>query len=194
MRTSRLAVSCSLFVVCACAAPTARDRQERPTTHAQAIDDAPIANFARVRDGLYRGARPGDDGLQYLVGLGVKTIVDLEIGDLVEATPGDIAHEAQVAHDLGLDFVRNPMSAFTPFVDEAAMNATLALLADTNRQPIYVHCRHGQDRTGLVIGLERVFDEGWDPGDAHDEMLAFGFHTAFWGLNHYFEEKTGWED
>jgi protein tyrosine/serine phosphatase len=153
-----------------------------------------IPNFAMVSAGLYRGGHPDDDGLAYLQQIGVKTIVDLEIGDFIEAWPWDITHERKSADALGFDFVRQPMSAFTPFVSDEEMDATLAILADSSRQPIFVHCKHGQDRTGLVIGLERVFNEGWAPADAYQEMLDYGFHTAFVGLNHYFEEKTGYED
>lgn len=192
LRTAALAVT--LVVTNACAVRATSETEETERHAAQAIAGASIAGFARVREGLYRGARPTDDDLAHLADLGVKTIVDLEIGDLVEATPSDIAHEAHAARQLGLIFVRKPMSAFQPFVSDAQMNATLALLADPERQPVFVHCRHGQDRTGLVIGLERVFDEGWDPADAYREMIAFGFHPYLWGLQHYYEEKTGFED
>jgi len=77
---------------------------------------------------------------------------------------------------------------------DAHMNQILAILKTaTATDAIYVHCKHGQDRTGLVLGLERVIDEKWAPKAAHDEMLKIGFHPFFLGLNHYFEERTGWE-
>jgi protein tyrosine/serine phosphatase len=60
-------------------------------------------------------------------------------------------------------------------------------------QPIFVHCAHGQDRTGLVIGLERVLIEQQAPQAAHDEMVKIGFHTMFIGLESYFERKTNWQ-
>ncbi len=234
--------------------------------------DAP-ANFAKVRDGLYRGGHPSYDNLVYLKSLGVTTIVDLEIADYVEATPEEIKEELNDAALLGLTVVREPMSAFEPFVNQAQMNATLDALAasyvapagdddddtdggiavdagdagadggvdaaidaavdaaidggavdagdageididggdvdggdvdagtdggDVDAGPtpstgaVYVHCRHGQDRTGLVVGLERVFIEGWDPADAYAEMLSYGFHTYFLGLKEYFFTQTGY--
>ncbi len=208
--------------------------------------DAP-SNFAKVRDGLYRGGHPSYDNLVYLKSLGVTTVVDLEIADYVEATPEEIKEELNDAALLGLTVVREPMSAFEPFVNQAQMNATLDALAasyvapagdddddtdggiavdagadgsadagvdaaidggdvdagtdggvDVDAGPtpstgaIYVHCRHGQDRTGLVVGLERVFVEGWDPADAYAEMLSHGFHTYFLGLKEYFFTQTGY--
>jgi len=155
---------------------------------------APIKNFHTVRPGaVYRGAAPGDKGLGYLKQLGIRTIVDLRIGDYIEESPDDILHEKSQAAKLGMAWIHQEMSAFE-FPSDAKMNAILDLLADSSKYPIFIHCTHGEDRTGLAIGLERVLQEGWQPQAAHDEMIKYGFHTFFEGLNHYFEERTGWED
>ncbi len=163
----------------------------------EALTAAPLANFHKVRTGLYRGGHPDAAGLDYLKKLGVKRIVNLEVGDFVEAYPWDITKELDEAHARGLTELRYPMSAFEPAVSgefDAHMNQILAILKTaTATDAIYVHCKHGQDRTGLVLGLERVIDEKWAPKAAHDEMLKIGFHPFFLGLEHYFEEKTGWE-
>lgn len=164
---------------------------------AAAIESVPLPNFVKVRDGLYRGGHPDAEGLDHLKELGVKTIIDLEIGDFIEARPADIDTELAQAQARGIRIVREPMAAYTPAISnafDAKIEEALAILKDPAQGPVYVHCLHGQDRTGLVIGLERVFVEGWDPADAYAEMLARGFHTYYLGLNHYFENKTGFED
>jgi tyrosine-protein phosphatase SIW14 len=160
---------------------------------ASAVQESPITNFGQVTDGIYRGARPGDEGLTYLDSIGVRTDLDLEIGDYIEAMPRTIAREKAAAESLGLTFTPEPMSAFWK-VNDDQMNRILGILADPARRPIYVHCKHGRDRTGLVIGLFRVINEGWAPEDAYAEMLDYGFHPELVLLHHYFEEKTGWED
>lgn len=162
-----------------------------------ATSEVPIANFRQVSETLYRGGHPDAAGMQYLASIGVRTIVDLEVADFIEATPSVIRSELADAAAAGIDVVRAPMSAFEPALStrfDRQMDEVLATLADPDRGPIYVHCRHGQDRTGLVIGLERVKNEGWAPADAYAEMLEIGFHPGFLGLNHYFETKTGWDD
>jgi protein tyrosine/serine phosphatase len=156
--------------------------------------DTPL-NFATVTTGIYRGGHPDEGGLLYLQSLGVTTIIDLEIGDFIEATPSEIDTEIQEATALGLNDIREPMSAFelalsSSFDDK--VTAALAILADPSQKPVYVHCAHGQDRTGLIIGMERVFNEGWTPAAAWQEMLAHGFHVGFLGLDDYFFRKTGW--
>lgn len=47
----------------------------------------------------------------------------------------------------------------------------------------YIHCVHGQDRTGLVIAMLRVILDGWSPERAWQEMLDRGYHAGFIGLD-----------
>lgn len=178
-----------LLLASACGAPSP------PVTAASDVASAP-ANFAQVRDGLYRGGHPSATHLAYLKSLGVRTIVDLELPDLIEATEADIVEEDHAARAAGLAIVHAPMSAFEAAKSDrfdAQMNDVLALLGDRTKGPFYVHCKHGQDRTGLVVGLERVVVEKRAAKDAYDEMLRLGFHPMFIGLKHYFERKTGYD-
>ena len=171
--------------------------EEKAPVPDTAIPDAPIPNFRKVREGLYRGGHPDGAGLDYLKGLGVKTIVDLEVGDFIEAFPWDISHEVDAAKHRGITIIRKPMSAFEAAESDrfdTMMDEIQAILKDPANGPVYVHCKHGQDRTGLIIGLERVFNEQWKPADAYKEMETDGFHPFFLGLKEYFERKTGWED
>lgn len=140
-----------------------------------------------VSAGIYRGPRPTQATLSQLKALGVKTILDLEDSD------DAIRTEKGWTAKLGLTFVSEPMSGFwTP--NDKEVNQIEAIMADHSRYPIFVHCQHGQDRTGLIVGLYRVFTQKWTPASAYKEMLAKGFHKALFLLNHYYETKTGFED
>jgi tyrosine-protein phosphatase SIW14 len=152
------------------------------------------ANFSKVADGIYRGGHPDAAGITYLKSIGIKTIVELELEDFVEATPAAILQEEFDARKESLTLERHPMSAFSAAVTDefdAHIEEVLATLRDETKRPMFVHCKHGQDRTGLVIGLERVLIEGWTVPVAHDEMVRLGFHIEFLGLEEYFERKTG---
>ncbi len=178
----------ALPALVACSSPIVDD-----TTDVDALVEAP-PNFHLVSPGVYRGGHPSKGNIAYLDGLGVDTIVDLEVADLVEAWPWQIEKEQHDAAAAGIALERFPMSAFEPAKSDefdGKIDGILALLRDKSRRPIYVHCKHGQDRTGLVIGLERVVNEGWSAKAAHDEMVTLGFHTYFEGLEDYFERKTG---
>jgi protein tyrosine/serine phosphatase len=177
-----------------CAASTGGDTGDEETS-ADAIDEAssPITNFHVVRKGLWRGAHPDAAGVAYLKKQGVRTIINLEATGLFESSGKDIDAERAEAEKLGIKFVYKPTSSFLP-VNGKQMDSVLAILADKTQQPVYVHCKHGEDRTGLVIGLERVEQEKWAPKDAYQEMLDLHFHKILVALNHYFEERTGFED
>lgn len=140
---------------------------------------APIDNFHLVHEGIYRGALPGATGLAYLSDLGVRTVVDLVTDD--EGARG----EAAIADALGLRHVWVPLSpVFGP--SERDMDTILDVLEDSSAYPIFVHCRHGEDRTGLAIGLHRIRHDGWERSRAYDEMLERGFHPYLVGLTQYF--------
>lgn len=191
------AAAVSVALAAGCAAP-ADGGADTGSSAADVTSTNVPANFVKVRDGLYRGGHPDAGGMAYLKSLGVKRIVNLEVGDFVEAFPWDIDHELSDAEKAGITELRYPMSAFEAAVSDRfdrQMDEIEALLATaTPDDPIYVHCKHGQDRTGLVIGLERVLDEHWDPQAAFDEMVRIGFHTGFIGLDEYFERKTGFHE
>lgn len=155
---------------------------------AGAGDAPPIVHFHVVTDGsIYRGARPKSEGLVALAKMGVKT--DLNLDDDTEVAGA----EAQLAQSLGMRFESHPMSGFWSPHDDV-VDAALAVLEDAANYPIYVHCQHGQDRTGVVVGLYRVFHDHWTPQAAYQEMLDIGFHPELFLLNHYFEQRTGFDD
>ena len=52
----------------------------------KALASDPAGNFSQVSPDVYRGGRPDEPGIQSLVQLGVKTIIDLENDDTAIAT------------------------------------------------------------------------------------------------------------
>ena len=145
-----------------------------------------IPNFVQVTPDLYRGGIPGQDGIAYLAKIGVKTILDME------TTDSEISSELESAAASGLVVmsVQLPPLALRP--THRRMDEVIAVLKDPSNYPLFVHCRHGQDRTGVAVGLYRVYVQGWTPADAYKEMIARGFHPdSEIGLRCYFDEKTG---
>jgi protein tyrosine/serine phosphatase len=144
----------------------------------------PTANFHEVSQGLYRGARPDEAGIEALKNMGVKTIVNLE--NDAQA----IADEKQWLDARGMMQVVEEMTGTTA-PEDTQVSQTLGILADPDKRPMFVHCMKGQDRTGVIIALHRIFNEGWSAKAAEDEMLGFGFNTMLGALKNYFELKAG---
>jgi protein tyrosine/serine phosphatase len=97
--------------------------------------------------------------------------------------------EKKRAEELGVKFVSFPMDVNkTPTDDE--IESILNVMEDPANQPLLIHCFHGEDRTGLLVGLYRFYQDKWTPEAAYQEMLKMGFHKKFTALKDYFFEKT----
>lgn len=137
--------------------------------------NASVPNFGVVSPTLLRGGQPRDGGLAALKNAGVKTIVNLRDGE------DDIAEEAEVARSLGLKYVSIPLSVFGS-VSNDEINQFLSVTNSQNNQPVFVHCRQGQDRTGTMVAMYRMKEQGWTADKAYQEMKDYGFHPFFLGL------------
>lgn len=176
MRPLLLAV---LLAACACG-PGERAPDPMPSA-AAAIPGAPSAgpvrNFAKVDEGLWRGAQPDEAGFRALREMGVKTIVNLRYihSDTDEPVPE------------GVDVVEIPIHALLdsdPPTDED-LRAFFDVVLDPARRPVYVHCAHGKDRTGTMCAVYRMEVQGWTPEQAFEEMQEFGFHDMYVDLAKY---------
>jgi tyrosine-protein phosphatase SIW14 len=174
------------------------------------FQDIGIINFHQVNPHLFRGSRlQSQDDAQTLSRLGIKMVIDLQGGDAdgpivqyvvpyFEAgeTQEEIALERSWVEATGIKFYSRPLGSLWKVSDgdSKRIDEVLALINNPANQPVYVHCAHGADRTGLVVALERVRFEGWKPIDAYDEMEANGhnlLHFAFTGeLDEYFLQQV----
>ena len=68
----------------------------------------------------------------------------------------------------------------TPKPERVALE--LKTLQDEKQWPVYVHCFHGQDRTGMVVGMFRVLHDHYAKKEAYAERRRNGFHPLLRGL------------
>jgi uncharacterized protein (TIGR01244 family) len=138
-----------------------------------------ISNFQKVNDRLYRGAQPTDRGFQDLAQLGIKTVIDLR--DTGEHSQAD---EQKIVTSLGMRYVSIPMHGLsTPESDKVA--AVQALFNDADSGPVFVHCKRGADRTGMVIAVYRISHDGWDNKKALSEAKSNGMSFFERAIQHY---------
>jgi uncharacterized protein (TIGR01244 family) len=126
-----------------------------------------VENFHQVDRNIYRGAQPTAEGLKSLADLGVKTIVDLRHGK--EHADG----EQQAAEKLGVRYINVPMSGLTPPTDDE-IASILTVLNAADSGPVFVHCREGKDRTGVVIASWRIAHDHWSNDQALAEARSYG--------------------
>lgn len=131
-----------------------------------------LPNFVSVNDKVLRGGQPTEKGLSMLKDAGVKTVINLRTETNL------IANEEKTAKKLGMHFVNLPMYMFEQ-PDSKKFKQFLSVVNNPANQPVYVHCRMGQDRTGTMIGAYRMTQDKWTATKAFDEMYSLGFRPGF---------------
>lgn len=148
-------------------------------------DRPTIANFGKVNEGLFRGAQPKNEQFLELKEIGVRTVVDLR-GDDDRAK----AEEAAVT-SAGMKFINISLNNWTR-PDKSKIDEIVKLLLKPENQPVFVHCKRGSDRTGIVIAVYRMTQDGWDAKRANEEAKSFGFGWwQFWMkdfINDYYRD------
>ena len=134
-----------------------------------------LGHFFKVDDGLFRGQQPTDKGLEQLKGMGVKSVVYLHFNKK------QAAHEKAVVEGLGMKFTHIPMSWITP-PKQAQIDQWLKITLDESQRPAFVHCQHGKDRTGAMVGIYRMKHDKWTYDKAYAEMKEKGYRTFLFGL------------
>lgn len=129
----------------------------------------PIKNFRRVNDWFYRGGQPTVDQLPLLVEAGFKTIVCLRWNaSAIEA-------ERQKAIELGFNFIYLPLSYWI-LPTQKEIETYFEIIDNESMRPVFLHCKHGSDRTGMLVTFYRMAREGWTADEAYKEMKDAGFH------------------
>lgn len=146
-------------------------------------DISSVRNFHKVSDWLYRGGQPTHEGFKELAQRGIKTVISFRWG-LKSAEAERRAVEAE-----GMQFISMPLNYWT-LPTNKTIDLFFSYIDDPARRPIFVHCFHGSDRTGLFIGLYRMARQGWTVKAAYQEMKKCGFHRFRirhfkWVLWHY---------
>ena len=141
---------------------------QRNTDWAVPVNAIAVQNLYKVDDGVFRCAQPDASAFAELQQMGIHSVLNLRYlcrDDKNDASTGlTLYHIKMIAGNCELEKIVE------------------ALRIIHNRQgPIVIHCKHGSDRTGLVIALYRVLFQGWSKEAAVDELEngGYGFHTIY---------------
>ncbi len=169
-----LLLSVSTFLPGACLAKSSTKELTPANAHKRkVIEDLP--NFHEVHPFLYRSGEPTRAGLSKLKEMGFSTLIDLR------APSEQKFDEKKAASDLGLKYIRLVMTSAAPTKEQ--VDTTLAEIKKAQNDPtngkVLVHCAHGSDRTGCMIGIWRVTQENWNYDDTYKEMRKYWFTPKF---------------
>jgi len=144
-----------------------------------------LKHFTQIDSRVFAGSKPVKDAdFEFLRNKGVKFILQADF------LPGLSGHERAQAKKFGIEYLSVPMNASPIAPRQKHVNEALRIMR--TRQPIYIHCVLGRDRTGLLAGLYRIYFEGMPAAEAYRMMQAEGFRSGFFlhGLKAYFDKHA----
>jgi tyrosine-protein phosphatase SIW14 len=136
---------------------------------AQPVAGKGLSNTHAVSPMLYRGAQPTADGFKTLEAMGVKSIVNLR----------NLHSDRDAMKGRGMKYFRLHVDTLLP--EEHEVESFVRILARAENLPVFIHCRQGSDRTGLMVAAYRIVFQGWSKEHAIQEMRdgGYGFHGDF---------------
>lgn len=149
------------------------------TLNASGVQEADIKNiyrFGKVNKFLYRGGLPTETDLKALKDFKVKTVVSFRgLGDDKEKF--QIAEEKKQVEKLGMKFL-NIQIPFDKPVPEKTIKSFFTAVNNAKNQPLFVHCKGGRDRTGIMVSLYQMKYAGYSAEKAIEEMKEYTFNPS----------------
>jgi len=137
------------FTICSCASTGKLSAVEACSDNLNSV----IKNFCVVTPNvLWRGSRPDKDSAAWLIQKGVRTVVNLELILDDKLAFGQAAVTVAKSHEVGYFRIHDwePLPVLAPAVVDDHVAHFLAIISQQPK-PIYVHCRYGVNRTGLMV-------------------------------------------
>ncbi|GHA74664.1 protein-tyrosine-phosphatase [Formosimonas limnophila] len=186
-RTTRAAFFLTTTLLSGCATYPALPSVERPSHWAQPVTNPPLGlfNVHQVSPTLFRSAQPPLSGVVTLKlneplvlnGQTIKTLINLRAAhdeaDALLTTQSQLNY-----HHIRFN---------TWHAEDEDVIRFLKAVTDPAQQPILLHCKHGADRTGMMVAIYRIVVQDWDKKTAIAEMKQDGFdyHIIWANLERY---------
>lgn len=140
-----------------------------------------LPRFKQVSERLYRGAQPLNGGISKLRELGVNTVINLRRAD-----DRSRAEETEV-RALGLNFYNIALPNWGRPQDARVVRIMEIINAPESGR-VFIHCKAGVDRTGVIVAIYRMTHDGWTSNRALAEAERSGMRrTQFW-MRDYVED------
>lgn len=141
-----------------------------------------IPNFHEVEEGFFRGGQPDEEGVKALKALGIQTVISFRNEGKI------IRWEKEFVEKNGMTFVSIPLTwRKSPTQEEA--DYFLRSISEKNR-PLFIHCREGKDRTGAMVALYRITQQGCPVEEAYQEAKRYGFRDHAFPLRRFILKKA----
>jgi len=126
----------------------------------------------QVHNNFFRGPRPKT--IEELVLAKIQTVISLQSG-FYQAIFDD-RYELEQPLDYNIRPFVYPMSDLCVPNEDLVIDVIDKIRNEGRSGRVYVHCKHGVDRTGYITAAYRLYIQDWTFESAVKEMLHLGFH------------------
>ncbi len=139
------------------------------------IDGLGLDNLYQIDEGVFRSEQPDKLDFTRLEKTGIVEVLNLRLWHSDEKKTDKI-----ILH-------RVPMRAGN--IKENDVVQALKIIKN-RRGNILVHCKHGSDRTGLIVAMYRIVFQNYTKEQAIKEMTegGFGFHKIYTNIVEYIRQ------
>ena len=139
------------------------------------------ANLYRVDSKLYRSEQLNHADLATIHQLGIRSVVNLRYF-------GRHKNQKIFAGHPDIALINRPLLTWR--VQPRDIARVLRTIEQQQQQgAVLVHCYHGEDRTGLTIGLYRILYQNWNTADAEAEMRRYGYNRIWRNIPRFYKPK-----
>lgn len=134
------------------------------------LDIPGIPNGYIVDALTWRGGQPADAAFELLANAGCKGVVDLN------NTGEELQRQARLTSAAGLIIFGAHWSGITVPTQDEIRQALIEMDVINARGPVFVHCEHGSDRTGVLCACRRIQRHHYSfPRAVKEAFFALGF-------------------
>lgn len=136
--------------------------------YSEKIKSQNFKNFYKISDSLFRSEQPKTHSKEELQRLGIQSILNLR----------DDSSDSSLIKANEFYLYNVKMKANN--IESQKIDEVLQIIK-TAPKPLLIHCKHGSDRTGLVVAIYRIREQNWTKEMAIFEMKkgGFGFHDKY---------------
>ena len=151
-------------------------------SHAEGADLYPeLPRIHQINEWLYRGAQPRPGGIRRLADIGINTIINLR------GTNAQTRADEAEARSLGLNYFNIPLPIWGR-PNDGDVRRILEIITAPESGRVFVHCRDGIDRTGMIVALYRIKTEDWCTEMATGEAARYGMRNHQYWMRDYISD------
>lgn len=155
----------------------AQNTEDRISWWAKKVDYTGLENLYKLNDSIFRSEQPDSIEFANLKRIGIKSILNIRTQQKDKAISGN--------QDFNYYFVRMRAER----IRDVEIEKTLKIIKDAPK-PILIHCKHGSDRTGIVIAMYRIVFENRTKEEALNELQngGYSYNKIFINIPRYIKE------